>query len=114
MTNNIIYFLTENKVPAEELGYNWSIFEIIAIVVATLPWIVLIVYLVFLKKYRVRYFVNGELVNTAYYKKNQIINDFKYNNISKWYLDEECSAEYINSNITDNLKLYSKTTDENE
>ena len=114
MQNNLIYFLTENKVQADELGNNWVIFEIIAIVVATLPWIALIIYLVFLKKYRVRYFVNGELVNTTYYKKNQMIDDFKYNNISKWYLDEECLVEYKNSYITDNLKLYSKIIGENE
>lgn len=108
MINNIFKFLTENNVPADELGKNWHIFEIIAISLAILPWISLIIYLIFLRKYRIRYFVNGELVNESLYKKNASINSFEYNGINKWYTDEECTNEFTKKTINENFKLYGK------
>lgn len=108
MTNNFLIYLTQNNVSADELGKNWLVFEIIAIVAATLPWIFLIIYLLFLRKYRVRYFVNGELVNESFYKKNNEICSFEYNGINKWYVDEECTVEFKKTLINENIKLYGK------
>ena len=108
MNNLIFRFLTENNVPADELGKNWEVFEIIAIAFAVLPWILLIVYLLFLKKYRVRYFVNGELVNETFYKKNCEVAPFEYNGITTWYTDEECTNKFTKKSLTENIKLYGK------
>ena len=108
MSNLIFKFLTENNVPADELGKNWQIFEIIAIVFAVLPWIALFVYLLFLRKYRVRYIVNNEVVNVAFYKKNTQIVPFEYNGIKCWYTDEECTNLFTKKFITENIKLYGK------
>ena len=106
--NNLFYFLTSNNVPADELGKNWLIFEIIAILLATLPWIVLLVYLIFFRKFRVRYFVNGEIVNETLYKKNDEIIIFEYNGNTTWYIDEECTVLFSKKTISENIKLYGK------
>ena len=108
MVNKIFNFLTESNVPADELGKNWIIFEIIAITLSILPWIVLIIYLVFLRKYKVRYFVDNELVHEVSYKKNNEIIFFEYDNVNVWYIDEECVTEFSEKFITKNIKLYGK------
>ena len=108
MLNNTFKILNDLKVPSEELGKNWTIFEVIAIVVAILPWLILIIYLLFLKKYRIRYFVDGKLINEIHYKKNNKIDNFEYQGISKWYIDEECTIEFKQNTINENIKLYGK------
>lgn len=112
---NLLFYILENTVPADELGKFWGIFEIIVIILGIAPWIVLLVYLVFFKKYSVSYFVNDELVHKTYYKKNSKLNDFTYNEISIWYVDEECTKIYDNETlIKDNIKLFAKKGDINE
>ena len=104
---------SESFVPADELGKNWEIFVVIAVVIATLPWIVLIVYTLFFKKYRVRFFLGEECVNTSYYKKNEGV--VLYNTETyEWYYDTELTEKVVCLTIEDkNIKLFGKLKDEN-
>ena len=95
MLNNNIFFQLLENVPADELGKNWELFQIIAIFLGIIPWIILIVYLVFFRRYRIRYFVDNQLVHVCYYKKKAIILDYSYQNLNKWYIDEDESGNPI-------------------
>ncbi len=111
---NLIKFLdivAENdRVPAEELGKYWEVFEILAIIICTVPWIILIIYLIFFKKFIVNFYVDNELVNVVKYKKNQLVNQYSYNDINIWYTDCECTNVYDFSKPLDsNIKLYALT-----
>ena len=110
MLNNNIFFQLLENVPADELGKNWELFQIIAIFLGIIPWIILIVYLVFFRRYRIRYFVDNQLVHVCYYKKKAIILDYSYQNLNKWYIDEDCTIVFEdevmpNKNIIDKILL---------
>ena len=79
-------------VPADELGKNWDIFKIIVILLGILPWIALIIYLCTMK-YRIRYFVNGQLVHTIYY--------------DQWYQDAEGKQSFVLEQMpSENIRVY--------
>lgn len=113
MTYNLFHIL-ENVVGKDELGKNWEIFEIFAIFISILPWLFLILYIIFWRKYYLTYYVNGQLVNKRAYKYNQKIDKYIYENenviVTKWYLDEELEKEITFTNMPkNNLKLYGST-----
>lgn len=100
-----------NIVPNDELGKNWVIFEVFAVIISILPWIVLILYITIWKKYYLSYFVNGELVHKKAYKKDQIVEEFSYTVddviVTKWYLDADFKNEVnFNKMPKTNVKLY--------
>ncbi len=111
---NILKTFLENAgdiVPADELGKNWTLFVIFVCVIVTLPWIALIIYSIFFKKYRVRYFYNNECVHTEYYKKGQNVNLLVYQNV-EWYLDSDLTEKVLSYTIEDkNIKLFGKEKD---
>lgn len=98
-----------DRVSADELGKYWNIFEIIVILICVIPWLCLIIYLLFFKKYIVNFYIDNQLVHQAKYRKNQLVTPYQYENISEWYIDEECTIvyEFLRSTNT-NLKLYAK------
>ncbi|MFR7881221.1 MAG: hypothetical protein ACLU5J_06955 [Christensenellales bacterium] len=109
MLNNNIFFQLLENVPADELGKNWELFQIIAIFLGIIPWIILIVYLVFFRRYRIRYFVDNQLVHVCYYKKKAIILDYSYQNLNKWYIDEDCTIVFEDEVMPNkNIKLFTK------
>ncbi len=97
-------------VPADELGKNWDIFKIIVILLGILPWIALIIYLCTMK-YRIRYFVNGQLVHTVYYKRKQSIQPYQYQTenqtIDQWYQDAEGKQPFVLEQMpSENIRVY--------
>lgn len=97
-------------VPADELGKNWDIFKIIVILLGILPWIALIIYLCTMK-YRIRYFVNGQLVHTIYYKRKQSIQPYQYQTenqtIDQWYQDAEGKQSFVLEQMpSENIRVY--------
>lgn len=73
-----------------------------------------IVYIVTIK-YRIRYFVDEELVYFVYYKKGKPIEQYTYQEITQWYKDPECSVLFTQTTMPDrNLKLYAKTQNTKE
>ncbi len=111
MFNIRCFFLLLENVPADELGKNWYAFQIILLTLGILPWFILIAYLIFFKKFRIRYYVDGKLVYTKYYKQKDIILSYSYQDIDTWYLDEECMTLFNESVMPNkNLKLFAKTT----
>ncbi len=112
MLYQFFMFLDAVKVPADELGKNWEFFATFTIILGVSPWLGLIVYLLFFKKYRIRYFVDGILVKTIHYKKKQKIEEYNYQDINKWYLDENCTLLFCEEVMPDrNLKLFAKKED---
>lgn len=109
MLNNNIFFQLLENVPVDELGKNWELFQMIAIFLGIIPWIILIVYLVFFRRYRIRYFVDNQLVHVCYYKKKAIILDYSYQNLNKWYIDEDCTIVFEDEVMPNkNIKLFTK------
>ena len=97
-------------VPADELGKNWDTFKIIVVLLGILPWIALITYLCTMK-YRIRYFVNGQLVHTVYYKRKQSIQPYQYQienqKIDQWYQDAACTQQFVLEQMpSENIKVY--------
>lgn len=97
-------------VPADELGKNWDMFKVIVISLGILPWLALIIYLCVMK-YRIRYFVNGQLVHTVYYKRKQSIQPYHYQmgnqTVDQWYQDADCKQQFILEHMpSENIKLY--------
>jgi hypothetical protein len=95
--------------PLESPTWAW----IILLVILTLPWIGLIVYVCTLK-YRVRIFVNGHLISTTYLKAGQSIRDhvilpYLENTFVELYLDENLTEKFVQDEMPkQNLKLYVK------
>lgn len=109
MLNNSVFFQLLENVPADELGKNWELFQIITIILGIIPWIILIVYLVFFRRYRIRYFVDNQLVNVCYYKKKAVILNYSYQNLNKWYIDEDCTILFKDEVMPNkNIKLFAK------
>ena len=107
-----LYYLdiVNDFVPADELGKNWEIFAFIASFLAISLWVVLIIYLLFFRKFRIRYFVDGVLVHTSYYKKKENIEKYSHENVENWYLDEECTKVFTGKvEESKNYKLFAKT-----
>lgn len=97
-------------VAADELGKNWDTFKIIVILLGILPWIVLIIYLCTMK-YRIRYFVEGQLVHTIYYKRKQSIQPYQYQienqTIDQWYQDAEGTQLFVLEQMPpENIRVY--------
>ena len=89
-----------------ELDSGWYPALYILIGISALLIIGIVIYFLNLK-YRIRYFVNGQLVNTVYYKKNASISQYTYNEIENWYVDEECTEIFVQTTMPDkNIKLY--------
>lgn len=110
MLSNLFIFLSEYVVPQDELGKYWVLFEIIAITIAVLPWIGLIIYLLFFRVYNVNYYVDNKLVYTCKFHKNRTIFEFQYKGIKEWYTDPECTILLKpNTVVTKNIKLYANT-----
>lgn len=105
-------------VAADELGKNWDIFKIMVILLGILPWIALIIYLCVMK-YRIRYFVNGQLVHTVYYKRKQPIQPYHYQTekqtIDQWYQDADCTKLFDLEHMpSENIRLYGIANENDE
>lgn len=73
-----------------------------------------IIYIITIK-YRIRYFVDEELVHLVYYKKRKPIEPYTYHGITKWYKDSDCTILFTETVMPDrNLKLYAKTKNTKE
>lgn len=112
MFNNLIYFLDEVVQP-DDLGKNWEIFEIFTIFIAILPWIFLILYIIFWRKYYISYYVNNKLVYKKAYKKDEAIDDYNYisenESVSDWFFDDEFIKKFnLFKMPKNNIKLYGK------
>ncbi|MCM1259577.1 MAG: hypothetical protein NC182_01370 [Prevotella sp.] len=97
-------------VAADELGKNWDMFKIIVILLGILPWIALIIYLCTMK-YRIRYFVEGQLVHTVYYKRKQPIQPYQYQTenqtIDQWYQDVDGTQLFVLEQMpAENIRVY--------
>lgn len=97
-------------VAADELGKNWDTFKIIVILLGILPWIALIIYLCTMK-YRIRYFVDGQLVHTIYYKRKQPIQPYQYQmesrTIDRWYQDANGTQLFVLEQMpSENIRVY--------
>lgn len=91
------------------LPKNWEIFEILVIILCVLPWLILIVYLLFFKKYKLRYFVGEKEVYTDSYKSKDSLKPFEYNGSCEWYLDKEYTVKFdFNKNLEKNTSVYLK------
>ncbi len=98
------------EVTNSELDSGWYPALYILIGVSAILMIVIIIYFINLK-YRIRYFVNGELVHTVYYKKNAPIFEYQYDKIDNWYIDEECTVLFTETVMPNkNMKLYATST----
>lgn len=86
----------------------WTVGFITLCAFAILPWIYIII-VNLNKKYYLKYFVDGKLVKTDYYKFNQLIELYKYDNSTIWYLDEDNNNQFLLTNMPKkNIKLYKK------
>lgn len=114
-----IFNLFLNNVASDELGKNWILFEIIAITLGCLPWIVLLLYVFIFRKYTITYYVDNQEVHREKYKKNQIINKYVYESngikINDWYLDKELTKKFtLNNMLSYNIKLFANSTKEED
>lgn len=117
MLDKLFIFLEETSeyVPADELGDYFWVFAGLVIFLAVLPWLFLIIYTIFLRKFRIRYFVDDKLVYEIKYKKNKPIAPYQYEQITTWYLDQELTKPFDLSVMPDyNLKVYAKKIEEKE
>ncbi len=100
------------KIFLENVDRGWYTTLWILIALALICYIAVIIYFIRMK-YRIRYFVDGKLVNTIYYKKNETIMQYDYLGNNEWFLDEECTNLFIDNVMpSKNLKLYSKSVHE--
>lgn len=108
MLNNNIFFQLLENVPADELGKNWELFQMIAIF-RNYSLDYLNCLFSFFRRYRIRYFVDNQLVHVCYYKKKAIILDYSYQNLNKWYIDEDCTIVFEDEVMPNkNIKLFTK------
>lgn len=109
MTNILKIFLDVANNQTSELGKNWEAFEIFTIFICVLPWLGLIVYLIFFKRYKIRYFVGEEEIFVQEYKPKEVSVPYEYQNNKIWYIDIECENEFVfGEKLTSNIKLYKK------
>ena len=98
-----------SEVDNHNFRVAWTVGFITLCAFAILPWIYIII-VNLNKKYYLKYFVNGELVKTDYYKFDQLIELFEHENSTEWYLDEENNNQFSLTNMPKkNIKLYKKT-----
>ena len=94
--NNLIGFMS--VVASDDLGKNWVLFEVIAIILGCLPWIALVLYIAIFRKFSIVYYVNNVEVYRDKYKNREQITMYKYETsnciIEKWYLDQELTKEF--------------------
>lgn len=102
-------FLDVVDEPFLDLGENWEAFEIFTICICLLPWLVLIIYLLFFKRYKIRYYVGEKEVYVQKYKPKEITLPFEYNNNKVWYEDIDCEKKFeFGTTLEKNIKLYKK------
>ncbi len=106
----ISILLEESQVPADYLGENWEIFSVILITLGILPWAVLVLYILFFRRYQIKYYFDGNLVNKVNYKKGQTIKLYEYNENNSWYVDPDCEIKFVKQTMpAENIKLYARS-----
>lgn len=89
-----------------ELDSGWytAFFFLIGFVVISV--LVIIIYLHSIKN-NIKYYINGVLIYKQKYRKNEKIVLYKYDEVDKWYVDEECTILFEEGKMLKNdIKLY--------
>lgn len=83
---NIFIEAVDNELDS---GWYTAFFFLIGFIVVS--FLVIIIYLYSMKN-NIRYYINGVLIYTQKYRKNEKIRLYKYNDVDKWYVDEDCTV----------------------